>query len=126
MKTLGRITKKTSLITGIALGALILATTFVNAATKGIMTDDKITEAKKVAALEAEVLVLMEAGDNLLAEFNVLNPPTVKIFDANNELIYEGVVDNKEITDNKKIITLLHRSDFLMKFENTSYYKLHN
>ena len=126
MKTLGRITKKTSLITGIALGALILATTFVNAATKGIMTDDKITEAKKVAALEAEVLVLMEAGDNLLAEFNVLNPPIVKIFDANNELIYEGVVDNKEITDNKKIITLLHRSDFLMKFENTSYYKLHN
>lgn len=126
MKTLGRITKKTSLITGIALGALILATTFVNAATKGIMTDDKITEAKKVAALEAEVLVLMEAGDNLLAEFNVLNPPTVKIFDGNNELIYEGVVDNKEITDNKKIITLLHRSDFLMKFENTSYYKLHN
>ena len=126
MKTLGRITKKTSLITGIALGALILATTFVNAATKGIITDDKITEAKKVAALEAEVLVLMEAGDSLLAEFNVLNPPTVKIFDANNELIYEGVVDNKEITDNKKIITLLHRSDFLMKFENTSYYKLHN
>ena len=126
MKTLGKIAKKTSLITGIALGALILATTLVNAETKGIMTDDKITEAKKVAALEAEILVLMEAGDNLLDEFKVLNPPTVKIFDANNELIYEGTVDNNEMINNKKIITLLHQSDFLMKFENTSYYKLHN
>ena len=126
MKTLGKIAKKTSLITGIALGALILATTLVNAETKGIMTDDKITEAKKVAALEAEILVLMEAGDNLLDEFKVLNPPTVKIFDANNELIYEGTVDNNEMINNKKIITLLHRSDFLMKFESTSYYKLHN
>ena len=121
MKTLNNITKKLTLITGIAMGVLIMTTTLVNAEP----TDkDKAAEAK-VATLEAEVLAQLEEEENLLAEFKALNLPTIKIFDANDELIYEVTVDNIEDIKDKKVLSLIHQSDFLMSFENTSYYKLH-
>ena len=121
MKTLNIITKKLTLITGIAMGVLIMTTTLVNAEP----TDkDKAAEAK-VAAVEAEVLAQLEEEENLLAEFKAINLPTIKIFDSNDELIYEVTVDNIEDIKDKKVISLIHQSDFLMSFENTSYYKLH-
>ena len=107
------------------MGALIMTTTLTNAEPANKMTNDKTAETKE-ATLQAEVLEQMKEEENLLAEFKALNVPTIKIIDANDELIYQGTVDNMEAIKDKKLISLIHRSDFLMSFENTSYYKLHN
>ena len=125
MKTLNSITKKLTLITGIAMGAIILTTTLATAEPIKKEVTDK-TAAAKEAALEAEVLVQLEEEENFLAEFKSLNLPTVKIFDANENLVYEATVDDVELIQDKKLLSLMHQSDFLMSFENTSYYKLHN
>ena len=107
------------------MGALIMITTLVNAEpTKKTVTDKK-AEAK-VAALEAELLAQLEEEENLFAEFEALNLPTVKIFDANENLIYEAIIDDIEMIKDKKLLSLMHQSDFLMSFENTAYYKLQN
>ena len=121
MKTLKKIAKKLTLITGIAMGALIMTTALVNAEP----TDKDKAAKTKVAAPEAEVLEQLEEEETLLAEFKALNLPTVKFFDSNDELIYEATVDNIEDIKDKKALSLIHQSDFLMSFENTSYYKLH-
>ena len=68
----------------------------------------------------------MKDEDNYLAELKAFNKPMIKIFNENYELIYEGIVDNKEAIEDKQLLILIHKSDFLMSFENTSYYKLHN
>ena len=125
MKTLNSITRKVTLITGIAMGALIMTTTLANAEPNNKITKDEIDKAKE-ATLEAEVLEQMQEEENLLAEFKALNAPMIKIFNANDELIYQGAVDNMEANEDKKLLSLIHQSDFLMSFENTSYYKLHN
>ena len=114
MKTFNIITKKPTLITGIAMGALILASTLAHADPIKKVTKEKTPEAEE-AALEAE---------ELLAAFESLDPPSVKIFNANDELIYEAVVEDIETTKDKKLLSLIHQSDFLMSYENTSYYKL--
>lgn len=125
MKKLKSITKKLTLITGIAMSALIMTTSLVFAEPNRKTTKDKTAEAK-IAALEAEVLAQLEEEENILAEFNDLNLPTVKIFNANDELIYETTVDDIELIEDKKLLSLIHQSDFLMRFENTAYYKLNN
>ena len=125
MKKLNSITKKLTLITGIAMGALITTTSLVFAEPNSNTTKDKTAEAK-IAALEAEVLAQLEEEENVLAEFNDLNLPTVKIFNANDELIYETTVDDIKLIEDKKLLSLIHQSDFLMRFENTAYYKLNN
>ncbi|MCG8320182.1 MAG: hypothetical protein MI921_11810 [Cytophagales bacterium] len=125
MKTLFNINRKLASITGIVMGALVMTTTLANAAADSTMIDDKIFAAK-IAALEAEVLAKMKDEDNYLAELKAFNKPMIKIFNENYELIYEGIVDNKEAIEDKQLLILIHKSDFLMSFENTSYYKLHN
>ena len=124
MKTLNSITRKLALITGIAMGAIIMTTTLVNAGTAKKLVNDKNAEAKE-AAVEAEVLAQLEEEENFLAEFEATSLPTVKIFGSNDELIYEGTVNTFETIEDKELLSLIHRSDFLMSLENTSYYKLH-
>ena len=107
------------------MAALIISTTLVNAEPDKRILTDGAAEAK-VAALEAEVLAHLEEQESLLAEFEALNLPVVKIFDANDNLVYETIVDDIEMIKDKKLLSLIHQSDFLMSFENTSYYKLQN
>ena len=114
MKTFNIITKKPTLIKGIAMGALILASMLAHADPIKKVTKDKTKEAEEVA-LETE---------ELLAAFESQDPSSVKIFDTNDELIYEAVVEDIETTKDKKLLSLIHQSDFLMSYENTSYYKL--
>ena len=125
MKTLDKINRKLTLITGILMGLLVLNSTLAIAATEGKLTDDK-SSASEVAIVEAEVLEQMEEEKNLLAEIKAFNEPMIKIFDANDELIYQAAVNSKEDINDQQLLTLIHKSDFLMSFENTSYYKLHN
>ena len=105
------------------MGALILASTLGHADPIKKVIKDKTTKAEE-AALEAEVLKQLMKEENLPVAFEALNPPSVKIFDANDELIYEAIVDDIETTKDKKLLSLIHQSDFLMSYENTSYYKL--
>ena len=123
MKKLNNIIKKVTLLTGIAMGALIMTTTLANAKDSNDKTGDKTAKAK-IAALEAEVLAQLEAPENVLAAFEYLSPPTVKIFNANEELIHEAVVEDIELIQDKKLLSLIHQSDLLMKFENTAYYRM--
>ena len=107
------------------MGTLILASTLAHAdPIKKVAKDTTAVDSE--AALMAEILEQWEEEENLLAEFKALNPPTVKIFDANDELIYEAVVEDIETTEDKKLLLLINQSDFLMSYANTSYYKLFN
>lgn len=125
MKTINTITQKLTLITGIIMGALILTTTVANAEPKNNHKKEaKKVVKKEIATAEAEILVQMEQAENLMDEFKALNVPTIKIFDTKDNLIYEGVVDNVDAIKDRKILSLIHKSDFLMSLENTSYYKL--
>ena len=105
------------------MGALIMVSSLANAEPNHKTKKDEATEAK-VAALEAEVLEQLEKEEDVLAEFDHLSLPMVKVFDANNELIYEAVVDDIEMIQDKKLLSFIHRSDLLMNFENISYYQL--
>ena len=123
MKKLNNIIKEVTLLTGIAMSALIMTTTLASAEPDNDKVRDKTVEAE-VTALKAEVLAQLEATENVLAEFEHLTPPTVKIFNANQELIYEKVVEDIELINDKKLLSLIHQSDLLMKFENTAYYRM--
>ena len=123
MKKSNNITGKLKLITGIAMGALIMVSSLANAEPNHKTKKDEATEAK-VAALEAEVLEQLEKEEDVLTEFDHLSLPMVKVFDANNELIYEAVMDDIEMIQDKKLLSFIHRSDLLMNFENISYYQL--
>ena len=125
MKTFNIITKKLTLIIGMVMGTLILASILAHADPIKKVAKDT-TAVNDEAALMVEILEQWEEEENLLAEFKALNPPTVKIFDANDELIYEAVVEDIETTEDKKLLLLINQSDFLMSYANTSYYKLFN
>ena len=123
MKKLQNITKRIKLITGIAMGALIITSTLASAEPHNKTPKDEVAETN-IKALEAEVLAQLEEDELILAEFEQLNVPMVKIFNANDELVYEAVVDDFEMIKDQKLLSLMHKSDFLMNFENVSYYQL--
>lgn len=123
MKTINNITKKLTLITGIMVGALLLSTNSVSADPTEKAKKDS-TANTKIEAVESAVLEYLEKEESLMLEFKALNKPTVKVFNHNDELVYEGFVKDMEDIKDKKLLSLLHKSDFLMRFENTSYYKL--
>ncbi len=125
MKTFHKITRKITLVAGIVMGALIVSTSLVQAASEKKPKNDKTYEAT-VAELEMEILEYLQEEEDLIAEFKALNLPTIKIFDANDELVFQATVDDINTIKDKKLRSLLYQSDFLMSFENTSYYKLHN
>ncbi len=123
MKTINTITRKATLITGIVMGALILSTTFANASE----VNKKEAKAKKASQTETvtqEVLNQIELEDNIMAEFKALNLPTVKIFDANDNIVFEGKVKNINDIKEEKVVAKLLNCDFIMSLENTAYYRL--
>ncbi|MDN5212079.1 hypothetical protein QQ020_08450 [Fulvivirgaceae bacterium BMA12] len=125
MKTFHKITRKITLVAGIVMGALIISTSLVQAASEKKPKTDKTYEAT-VAELEIEILEYLQEEEDLIAEFKALNLPTIKIFDANDELVFQATVDDINTIKDKKLRSLLYQSDFLMSFENTSYYRLHD
>ena len=125
MKTFNKITRKVTLITGIVMGALIISTSLVQAEPEKKPKTDKAYEIA-IAELEVEILEYLQEEDDLIAEFKALNPPTIKIFNAEDELVFQTIVDDINTIKDEKLRSLIYQSDFLMSFENTSYYKLHN
>ncbi len=123
MKKINTITRKATLISGILFGALLFTSTAF-AADPENKKDSKKTTSTETSAIEAEVLDYLEAEDNSLAMFKALNAPTVKVFDHNDELIFTGKVADLNNIKDKKALSMIHKSDLVMKLDNTAFYKL--
>ncbi len=122
MKTLKTITNKILLATGIVLGIIIITTTISNAEPIANKNDSTKTKEKSIEMVEMEVLELLEnESDEILAELNLIQEPTIKIYDNNDVLIYAG---NDEEGMDASVKVLLHQSDVIMRQNQTTYYKL--
>ncbi len=123
MKTIIKNTKKLALVTGLIL-ASTLTSNITSASTTPANLEKDSTANAKSATIEAEVLEYLEKEETLMLEFKSLNQPTIKVFNHNDELIYEGNAKSKDDIKDKKVLALLLKSDFLMRNGNTSYYKI--
>ncbi len=119
MKTL----KTTTIITGVIV-ALFSLTTHATEKPKDKASKYEKLETINIASINNKVLEYQLIEDYLeeytFETIGTSEPEKIMIYDENAELIYEGIADSKEAS-------ILKRSaDFLMKYDNTSYYRLHN
>ena len=74
----------------------------------------------KVEEYEPEMIFDEEAG--IFMETSPLQ--IIKVYDTNNVLLLEAPITKLRQTENKHLRKLLNASDFLISFNNASYYRL--
>ncbi len=123
MKKINTITRKVTLATSILFGTLLFSSTIANANPTN-KNEEKKEATSEATIVEAEVMDYLENEDSFVAMFKALNAPTVKVFDKNDALIFSGKVADLNNIKDKKVLSVIHKSDFLMQLDNTAYYKL--
>jgi hypothetical protein len=123
MKTIQFITQKNiSALIGLAMGLLVLMSANANAAgiDNGKEKKAPVTEEVK---LEAE---LEKLAQSILDEMKAKCPhiKLVKVYDKDNNLVYEGEQDCKFVITDPELRRLIKKSDFLVEYNNTAYYVL--
>lgn len=93
--------------------------------------EDKLTkeEAEKLIELVKEDLKIEAATPEFIFDEEGLMEETsplqiVKIFDKNDVLLLEAPINTLKQTKNKHLRRLLNASDFLIKYNDSSYYRL--
>ncbi|MDN5200952.1 hypothetical protein QQ008_06260 [Fulvivirgaceae bacterium BMA10] len=122
MTTINHISKKFVLALGVAMGVLIIFSSSVFA--ESDKKKEKFTN-KEIIELENLIQSQFEE-DEIFSEIVSINESTVKIFNTQNELIYEAAIRKIEDVKDDKLSKLMLQSDFIMEHNNTSYYRLHN
>ena len=123
MKNLKTITNNFIIATGIVMGLVIISTTFVHANPMDNKNKEN-TSNSQATQVESELAASWESDDEVLVDLNLPSTATVKIYNQNDELIYESFSAADELDEDKTLVKLMLQSDLLMNNGNTSYYRL--
>jgi len=123
MKTINNY-KKTITSTILLAFAFVMTINLVKADPINEKNKDSINN-KKVAAIEANILENIAEEEQFIIDLEMFNPKVIKILDQHDNLVYEGTpVEGTPCDKDMQLVQLLLRSDFVMEYENTSYYRI--
>lgn len=120
MKTISVTTKKVTIIVGIVMAILILLVFNAKAAGSGDPKNDLRYKSEVVKVQEAaKGFCNPEALD--FEEFR--NKKVFKIFDENENLLYQSEVNTDKSIMDGKLVKYLHQSDLVVNLDHTSFYR---
>ena len=102
----------------LAFGILVALLTL----TTSSIAKDTTSVALETSTYEMEYELLKDYALDF-SETTIEEETSIKVFNGNDELIAEGSAKGGEVAD-KNLQSLINKSDLLMDFNNTSYYKI--
>ena len=116
-------TKNLTLFVGIIMASLIIFTFNTKASTD---IDSLRNEKSKNELVEIEAELVKEFSDetyDILSDINFY-PQEIKIFDTNDNLVYQTCIQDENELKDEKLIRLLIQSDLIMTLDDTSFYTI--